>query len=90
MFIKLIRRGLAALGLLSIAALPSLLSRAQAALPSGKSPDKDTTVYLFGTIHLLPQDSRWRTPEFDKAVDSSQSLVVETLIDTANPQKLQA
>jgi uncharacterized protein YbaP (TraB family) len=90
MFIKLIRRGLAALGLLSIAALP-VPAFARASGPAlWQISDKDTTVYLFGTIHLLPQDSRWRTPKFDQAVDKSQTLVVETLIDTANPQKLQA
>jgi len=90
MFIKLIRRGLAALGLLTVAALP-VPALARASGPAlWQVSDKDTTVYLFGTIHLLPQESRWRTPKFDQAVGKSQTLVVETLIDTANPQKLQA
>ena len=90
MFNKLIKRGLAALGLLSVAitGAPALARETGPAL--WQVSDKDTTVYLFGTIHLLPQDSRWRTPKFDQAVGKSQTLVVETLIDTANPQKLQA
>ena len=47
--------------------------------------DADTTVYLFGTIHLLPSDYAWRTPRFDQAVNGSQQLVVETIIDEKNP-----
>jgi uncharacterized protein YbaP (TraB family) len=50
--------------------------------------DPDTTIYLFGTIHLLPKNTQWRTPKFDQAVASSQQLVVETIIDEKNPAKL--
>ena len=50
--------------------------------------DADTTVYLFGTIHLLPENYQWRTPRIDQAVGSSQQLVVETIIDDKNPMKL--
>jgi hypothetical protein len=39
--------------------------------------DEDTTIYMFGTIHLLPQDRAWRTPAFDRALSSSQELVLE-------------
>ena len=47
--------------------------------------DADTTIYLFGTIHLLPKGTQWRTPVFDKAATSASDLVVETVIDEANP-----
>ena len=50
--------------------------------------DADTTVYLFGTIHLLPENYQWRTPRIDQAVGSSQQLVVETIVDDKNPMKL--
>src|SRR5256885_7171435 len=50
--------------------------------------DADTTVYLFGTIHLLPENYRWRSVKLDEAVTGSQQLVVETIVDEKNPQKL--
>lgn len=50
-----------------------------------KVADHDTTIYLFGTIHLLPKDTKWRSPAFDKAAGGADSLVVETVIDESNP-----
>lgn len=50
-----------------------------------KVADEDTTVYLFGTIHLLPKGTDWRSPAFDKAAASSETLVLETIIDESNP-----
>lgn len=47
--------------------------------------DADTTIYLFGTIHLLPAKYQWRTPKFDQAVEGSKELVVETIVDEKNP-----
>ncbi|HEY0412304.1 MAG TPA: TraB/GumN family protein [Allosphingosinicella sp.] len=52
------------------------------AAPSGhpamwKLADADTTIYLFGTFHLLPQGRDWRTPAFDRALASSGELVLE-------------
>jgi uncharacterized protein YbaP (TraB family) len=50
--------------------------------------DPDTTIYLFGTIHLLPEGTRWRSPAFDKAVGESEQLVVETIVDKKDPTKI--
>jgi len=50
--------------------------------------DADTTVYLFGTIHLLPENYQWRSAKIDQAVTSSHQLVVETIIDDKDPMKL--
>jgi len=50
--------------------------------------DADTTVYLFGTIHLLPDKYHWRTARFDQAIAGSNELVVETIIDEKNPMAL--
>jgi uncharacterized protein YbaP (TraB family) len=85
---KLFRRGLAALGLVAVAASGTPAAARSNAPALWEVKDKDTTVYLFGTIHLLPRDQAWRTPKFEKAVQGSQSLVLETLIDSANPQQI--
>jgi uncharacterized protein YbaP (TraB family) len=50
-----------------------------------KVADHDTTIYLFGTIHLLPKDTKWRSSAFDTAAAGADTLVVETVIDESNP-----
>src|SRR6476661_10907873 len=91
MMIKLFHRIVA-----PVAALLSLGSAAEARAPQLAKPalwevsDADTTIYLFGTIHLLPSDLKWRTAKLDQALTSSQELVVETIIDDKNPSKLMA
>ncbi|AIF49017.1 TraB/GumN family protein [Dyella japonica] len=39
------------------------------------------TVYLFGTVHLLPSDTNWKSPALDKALDESQRLSIEIVDD---------
>jgi uncharacterized protein len=84
----LFRRGLAALGLVAVAASGTPAVARSNAPALWEVRDKDTTIYLFGTIHLLPRDQTWRTPKFEKAVQGSQALVLETLIDSSNPQQI--
>jgi uncharacterized protein YbaP (TraB family) len=43
--------------------------------------DADTTIYLFGTVHLLPHDTDWHFPALDKALADSQALYVEITDD---------
>ncbi len=43
--------------------------------------DADTTVYLFGTIHLLPKGMQWTDAKLNGAMAQSQDLVLETVID---------
>ena len=88
MFSKFIKRGLGLLGLAAIATSGTAASARSTGPALWEVSDKDTKIYLFGTIHLLPQNSNWRTPKFEKAVTGSQSLVLETLIDSANPQQI--
>ncbi|WP_338244983.1 TraB/GumN family protein [Aurantiacibacter hainanensis] len=43
--------------------------------------DKDTTIYLFGTIHVLPEGETWYDDRIAKAFDSSDELVFEISMD---------
>lgn len=42
-----------------------------------KIADEDTTIYLFGTVHLLPADLGWRTGPIDAAFAEAGELVTE-------------
>lgn len=46
--------------------------------------DADTTVYLFGTFHALPDGLDWTTPELEKAIAEADRLVLE--IPDLDPQ----
>ncbi len=50
--------------------------------------DEDTTVYLFGTVHILKPGTQWRTPEFDAAFASADAIYFEA--DTTSPEAEQA
>jgi uncharacterized protein len=75
---------LAAFALLSCQANKSEAKPIRPAL--WKVADADTTIYLFGTIHLLPKELAWQSPKIDAAIRSSQGLVLETVMDK-DPQK---
>ena len=46
------------------------------------------TVYLFGTVHLLPHDANWSSKQLDNALDASARLLIELTDD--NPANMQA
>lgn len=86
---KKLARAAGALGAASLAACagaaPVAELKAPAAAPKPalwKLADEDTTIYLFGTIHLLPEGLEWRTPKLKQALDSADELVLETQFGT--------
>lgn len=40
--------------------------------------DADTTLYLLGTIHILPREFRWRSAKIDQIIAEADELIVET------------
>ena len=39
--------------------------------------DKDSTIYLFGTIHVLKPTTQWRSPKITKAFEAADDVVTE-------------
>jgi uncharacterized protein YbaP (TraB family) len=78
--------------LAAFSAIAATACAAPAAGPKPASPalwkvaDSDTTIYLFGTIHLLPPGTKWRSPAFEKAATVADTLVVETVVDEKHPE----
>lgn len=54
-----------------------------------KLADADTTIYLFGTIHVLPKAYVWRTPVVEAALSTSNELVLE-VTDSGNKDGVRA
>ena len=89
MIFKFLKRALAFLGIATATVSTPQAVAATAARPAlWEVTDRDTTIYLFGTIHLLPPDYSWETPVLRKAVDTSNMLYVETIVDQKNPTEL--
>lgn len=42
-----------------------------------KMADEDTTIYLYGTFHILPETGKWQTSEMKTALETSDKLVME-------------
>jgi uncharacterized protein YbaP (TraB family) len=67
-----------------------------AAAPAASEPalwvvkDEDSTVYLFGTVHLLRSDTTWNTPRIQKAMEDSKELWLEIVdVDGQDQAKMQ-
>lgn len=69
----------------ALALLASTPALADPALWMAKSPT--ATVYLFGTVHVLPEGTAWHYPALDKALSASSKLYVEE--DDDDPASMQ-
>ena len=54
-----------------------------------KVADEDTTIYLFGTVHVLPKELEWYDATIANALDSSDMIVTEIKMDKASEAELQ-
>lgn len=54
-----------------------------------KVADEDTTIYLFGTVHVLPKEIEWYDAAIAEALTSSDVVVTEIPMDAANEAELQ-
>ena len=73
-----------ALGLglvVAVAGVPDVALSQETAAPAGPAlwvvSDADSTIYLFGTVHLLRPDTQWRTPDMDAALAEASELWLE-------------
>jgi len=76
---RIVGCALAAIALLSCHSTQSEAKPVRPAL--WKVADADTTIYLFGTIHLLPKDLAWQSPKIAAAMRASRELYLETVLD---------
>jgi uncharacterized protein len=66
----------------------------EAAAPTAKGPalwkvaDEDTTIYLFGTVHVLPKEIEWYDASIAKAFEGSDVIVTEIPMDPASEAAL--
>lgn len=90
MVFNFLKRALALIGLATATLATPSVAATEAHPALWEVSDPDTTIYLFGTIHLLPQNYEWQTRTIDKAISKSSSLYVETIVDPKNPQPLAA
>jgi len=54
-----------------------------------KVADADTTIYLFGTVHVLPKEIEWYDATIAKALESSDILVTEIPMDASSEAAMQ-
>lgn len=62
---------------------------AQAAPAMWEVRDRDTRIYLFGSMHVLQPGVKWRTRAFDRAYVRADRVWVETRVDV-DPAQVQA
>ncbi len=93
---KRFKAGIAAFGVLAFSlqsgtATPALAApqAEEAATPQVGKPalwkiaDEDTTIYLFGTVHALPEGTQWSQGPIEAALAGADELVTEIPMDAA-------
>ena len=69
--------------LLTTLGLVLLSAPAQAAPALWAVSDGDSMVHIFGSLHVMPTDTEWRTPLFDATLAKADQVVFETDIRPA-------
>lgn len=54
-----------------------------------KLADEDTTIYIYGTFHLLPASTDWQTEEFQQALASADTVYLEIDMSAGNEAIMQ-
>lgn len=54
-----------------------------------KVADEDTTIYLFGTVHVLPQGMEWYDATIADALEGADMIVTEVPMDAASEAQMQ-
>lgn len=68
--------------LLLLSLLAGLAPAATLAAPAlWRVSDADSSVWLFGSIHILDKDRDWRTPRFDAALADADHVYFEIVLD---------
>ncbi|HWU81250.1 MAG TPA: TraB/GumN family protein, partial [Caulobacter sp.] len=80
--LRRLSRGAIAAGLAWTAGAFLMGSGAASAAPAmWEVRDKDSVVYLFGSMHVLRPEVRWRTTAFDRAYAAADRVWFETRAD---------
>ena len=82
----LFKRLIGSIAALSLAGCATVDTPPRGAVPGPalwQVADKDTTIYLFGTVHALPKDKPWFDGRIERAFNSSNELVTEIDISSA-------
>ncbi len=77
------------LALLAVACVLLLLGSARAAPALWRFGDEDSTVYLFGTIHILRPETRWRDAQLEAVLEKADHFVFELAEDRIDPLAVQ-
>ena len=82
----LFKRLIGSIAALSLAGCATVDTPPRGAVPGPalwQVADKDTTIYLFGTVHALPKDKPWFDGRIERAFNSSNELVTEIDVGSA-------